>query len=263
MTDTNGRVDPSEGDPGSAAAGPGPFSLTPEQLLLINRLALQARLVSGMAHELNNSLQVMSGLVELLCDRTDLPEDVRSRVEKIGAQADRAGGVVRQVLASSREGMADRGEVELAAVIDRALALRRYQLGRAGIDVSWDRASSPRCRVRGDDRQLQQLFLNLLVNAEEALAGANPRGLRVTLDCGGGLARCLVEDTGSGVPTELRGRIFEPFFTTRPAERNVGLGLTAAAAIAAAHGGRLFVESAKTGGTFVLELPASNAASGG
>ena len=262
MTDTNRRVDRPTPDPGRGTA-PRPYSLTPEQLLLINRLALHARLVSGMAHELNNSLQVMSGLVELLSDRTDLPEDVRSRVEKIGMQAERAGGVVRQVLASTREDHGDRHEVDLADVIDRALALRRYQLGRAGIDVSWDRASSPRCHVRGDERQLQQLLLNLLVNAEEALAGANPRRLKVTLDCPEGRVRCIVEDSGPGVPAELRTRIFEPFFTTRLSERNVGLGLAAASAIAAAHGGRLFIEHAESGGTFALELPAADRASGG
>jgi signal transduction histidine kinase len=262
MTDSSRRLDPSAADPNSAA-GARPFSLTPEQLLLINRLALQARLVSGMAHELNNSLQVMSGLVELLSDRTDLPEDVRSRVEKIGAQAERAGGVVRQVLASTREDLGERRDVDVAAVIDRALALRRYQLGRAGVEVSWDGAPGSRCYIRGDERQLQQLFLNLLVNAEEALAGANPRALRLTLDCREGLVRCLVEDTGPGVPADSATRIFEPFFTTRLSERNVGLGLTAAAAIAAAHGGRLSVENRTGGATFVLELPVSSRASGG
>jgi signal transduction histidine kinase len=96
MPDSN-RFDSAAG-PDRGPTGGRPFSLNPEQLLLINRLALHARLVSGMAHELNNSLQVMSGLVELLGDRTDLPEEVRSRVEKIGGQAERAGNVVRQVL---------------------------------------------------------------------------------------------------------------------------------------------------------------------
>jgi signal transduction histidine kinase len=261
MPDSNPR-DPGAGSEHGSPPGGRPFSLTPEQLLLINRLGLHARLVSGMAHELNNSLQVMSGLVELLSDRTDLPEDVRSRVDKIGAQAERAGNVVRQVLTSIREDFGDRSDVDLAAVVDRSLALRRYQLGRAGIEVAWDRASSPRCYVKGDERQLQQLFLNLLVNAEEALGGANPRALRIAVECSDSVVRCVVEDSGPGVPPELRPRIFEPFFTTRLSQRNVGLGLTAAAAIAAAHGGQLVLEETVPGAAFVLEVPASSRVSG-
>jgi C4-dicarboxylate-specific signal transduction histidine kinase len=153
--------------------------------------------------------------------------------------------------------------VDLAAVIDQSLALRRYQLGRAGIEVTWDRTAAPRCYVRGDERQLQQLFLNLLVNAEEALAGANPRALRIAVECSEAVVRCMVEDSGPGVPPDLRARIFEPFFTTRLSQRNVGLGLTAAATIAAAHAGQLSVEDRAGGAAFVIEMPASSRGSGG
>ena len=232
------------------------YPLTPEQLLQINRLTLQARFVSGMAHELNNSLQVMSGLVELLTDRQDLPEEVRSRIQKIGGQIDRAGGVVRQVLGYTRDEGGEAQPVDLSTVVDRALALRRYRLGRAGIEVAWDRPVSRRPIVRGIEQHLLQILLNLIVNAEEALSEQRERRLHLSVEGAEAAVRCRVADTGPGVPGELHDRIFEPFFSTRLSGRNVGLGLTAAAAIAQAHGGRLTVEDGRPGAVFVVELPA-------
>ena len=232
------------------------FPLTPEQLLQINRLALQARFVSGMAHELNNSLQVMSGLTELLAERTDLPDDALARIQKIGAQADRAGTVVRQVLGYTRdEPSAGPYPVDIAAIVDRAVALRRYRLGRAGIAVAWERPEGRGPVVTGDERQLLQLVLNLIVNAEEALEREQERTLRLSVRRIEPVVLCVVRDSGAGVSPELRDRIFEPFFSTRISGRNVGLGLTAARAIAAAHGGRLYIDDAGPGATFVLELP--------
>jgi signal transduction histidine kinase len=233
------------------------FPLTPEQLRQINRLALEARFVSGMAHELNNSMQVMSGLVELLVDRPDLPDEVRSRLQKIGGQIDRASAVVRQVLTYTRDEGRAPGLLDMGALVDRAIALRRYRLGRAGIEVLWDREAVRGCFVRGDDRQLQQVVLNLLVNAEEALTGAAERRLRVSVETAPPNVRVVVSDTGPGVPPEMRDRIFEPFFSTRLSDRNVGLGLTASANIAAAHDGRLSLEDRAAGATLVLELPAA------
>jgi signal transduction histidine kinase len=233
------------------------FPLTPEQLRQINRLALEARFVSGMAHELNNSMQVMSGLVELLVDRSDLPDEVRSRLQKIGGQIDRASAAVRQVLTYTRDEGRAPGLLDMGALVDRAIALRRYRLGRAGIEVQWDRDAVRGCFVRGDDRQLQQVVLNLLVNAEEALTGAAERRLRVSIEAAPPNVRVAVSDTGPGVAPELRGRIFEPFFSTRLSDRNVGLGLTASANIAAAHEGRLSLEDRGPGATFVLDLPAA------
>ena len=234
------------------------YPLTPEQLLQINRLTLQARFVSGMAHELNNSLQVMSGLVELLTDRADLPEDVRNRLQKIGAQTDRAGGVVRQVLGYTRDAGREAQLVDLGAVVDRALALRRYRLGRAGIDVAWERPASLQPVVRGIERHLLQLVLNLLVNAEEALTDERERRLHLSVEVSRPVVRCRVADTGPGVPDDLRARIFEPFFSTRLSEHNVGLGLPAAAAIALAHDGTVRMEAGQPGAIFVLELPAAS-----
>jgi len=240
----------------AATAGGGSASpQVPERLLRINRLAMQARFVSGMAHEVNNSLQVMGGLVELLADRADLPDDVRTRLQRIGDQADRVGGVIRQVLGYTRSEGGQRRQTDLVTVIDRAVALRRYHLGRLGVDLSWDPGTSPRVMLEVDEPQLQQALLNLIVNAEEALERAPERRLHISIEAGEAVVRCLVADSGPGIDPALRDRVFEPFFTTRQSARNVGLGLPAVAAIASAHGGRVRLVETGPGATFVLELP--------
>jgi C4-dicarboxylate-specific signal transduction histidine kinase len=237
-------------------AHPGPLTLDSNELARINRLTTIARFVSGLAHELNNALQVMGGLVELLADRADLPADVAVRIQKIGGQADRASGVIRQLLAFVREPGMDGGPIDLGLVVDRALALRRYQLGRAGVSVSWTRPRES-YRVPGQERALEQVIVNLLVNCEEALEGQAERRLSLSLARVAGGVQFSVSDSGHGVPAEIRERIFEPFFTTRNSERAIGLGLTVGAAVAQSHGGRLtLAESAPGATTFVLELPA-------
>ena len=113
-------------------------ALTAEQLAQVNRLATVARFVSALAHELNNSLQIMSGLVELLVDREDLPADVLVRLGRVGAQADLASGKLKQVIGYVREPAAEGERLELGAIVDRALTLRSYELGRSGISVGWE-----------------------------------------------------------------------------------------------------------------------------
>jgi two-component system C4-dicarboxylate transport sensor histidine kinase DctB len=180
---------------------------------------------------------------------------VAQRIQKIGGQADRASVAIRQLLAFVREPGVEGGPIDLGVIVDRALALRRYQLGRAGVTISWTRPGRPH-QVIGHERALEQVVVNLLVNAEEALDGQAERRLSLELARAEGRVRFLVSDTGHGVPPELRARIFEPFFTTRTSERAVGLGLTVGAAVAASHGGTLaLTQSAAGATTFVLELP--------
>jgi C4-dicarboxylate-specific signal transduction histidine kinase len=239
----------------STSQPPG-HGLSAAQLTQINQLTTVARFVSGLAHELNNALQVMGGLVELLGERSDLPADALVRIRKIGGQADRASAVIRQVLAFVREPSVSHAPVDLAQVIDRALALRRYQLARQGVEVQWaPESSGASFTVVGQDRALQQVVVNLLVNAEEALADQPHRQVRLALVRAGDRVQLTIADTGAGVAPELRDRIFEPFFSTRSSDRAVGLGLTAGAAIAAAHGGRLTLADTAAGATFVLDLP--------
>jgi signal transduction histidine kinase len=229
--------------------------LTPEQLARINRVATAARFVSALAHELNNSLQVMSGLVELLAEREDLPNDVLLRIERIGTHADRASDTIRQVASYVRERPQAAERLDLGAIVDRGLKLRSYELGRAGVAIVWDVPGEP-FAVRGSATDLHQAILNLLANAQEALANAATRELRLDLTRTADRIRLSIVDTGPGVPADVRERIFDPFFTTHAATGARGLGLTVAAQIAAAHGGSLSLADGKAGATtFVLELP--------
>jgi two-component system, NtrC family, C4-dicarboxylate transport sensor histidine kinase DctB len=232
--------------------GQGPSA---QQLAQINQLATIARFVSGLAHELNNSLQVMSGVVELMTERGDLPPEALVRLQKIGGQADRATAAIRRVLTFVREPVSGHGPIDFVQVIERALALRRYQLARQGVEVDWRPPAGAAFTVVGQERALQQVIVNLLVNAEEALAGQPERRLHLGLVGTGDTAQLHVTDSGPGVPPSMREQIFEPFYSTRTSERSLGLGLTAGLSIAAAHGGRLYLADAGPGATFVLELP--------
>jgi signal transduction histidine kinase len=238
----------------------GPDPADPARLTRMNRLATEARLVAGLAHELNNSLQVVGGLVELLATRTDLPADAIARLEKVSGQTDKATSAIRRVVTYSRERQAERSLVDLGAVVDQALSLRQYQLGRLGVAAAVDRGPTGDYRVRGDERQLTQAVLNLVLNAEEALANTAGRQLHVKLTSTPEHVRVAVSDNGSGVEAGIQARIFEPFFTTSASERALGLGLPASRAIVEAHGGKLWLSDETSGATFVIELPAVRSA---
>lgn len=228
--------------------------LSPARLQQMNRLATAARMIAGLAHELNNSLQVVGGLVELLANHPELPPDAAARIKKIGAQTDKATAAIRQVLGYTREPGADHAHVELAGLVGRALALRHYNLGRAGIAVAADVPVG--VRVCGDEKRVLQIVLNLLLNAEDALAGQSRRDLRLAAAVSGDCVALKVGDSGPGVDAAIRDRIFEPFFTTRADPRAVGLGLPVARGLAAELGGAVTLASGEPGQTtFVLDLP--------
>jgi signal transduction histidine kinase len=227
-----------------------------EVLIIINQLMTVGQIVPGIAHELNNSFQVIGGLIEMLSARSDLPADVVTRLQRIGAHADRAAGRVRDLQAFARHEPAEAAQTDVRGITERALALRRYQLARARVDVAVEPGGDG-IAARIGPRQLQLVILNLLINAEQALAGRNDGVVRVSVGRDAGRARVAVTDNGPGVPADLREQIFEAFFTTRGREAAAGIGLAAARGLARRHGGDLWVESAGDGGArFVVELPA-------
>jgi len=226
------------------------------RLTRMNRLATEARLVAGLAHELNNSLQVVGGLVELLATRTDLPSDAMTRLEKVSGQTDKATSAIRRVVTYSRERPAEQSLVDLGALVDQTLSLRQYQLGRLGVAALVDRAPNGDYRVCGDERQLTQALLNLVLNAEEALGTASGRQLQVKLTATPDRVRIAVSDNGTGVDPAMRDRIFEPFISTSQSERALGLGLPVSRAIVESHGGKLWLSDETPGATFVVDLPA-------
>jgi PAS domain S-box-containing protein len=235
-----------------------------QRLAHSERMASLGEVVAGVAHELNNPLGSVLGLAELLSRRDDLSEGVRASVEKIAAEADRARKVVRNLLAFARQQEPQRDAVQVGDVVASALALREHDLAVAGIDVVREIAAGLK-PVLADPHQLQQAFLNLVLNAEHARRDAHGRG-RLTVRasslpaggqvCAGPAIRIEFEDDGPGIPPENRHRIFEPFFTTKAVGTGTGLGLSLTHGIVEQQGGAIWAERGASGGArFVVELP--------
>src|SRR6186713_1250041 len=184
-------------------------STPPEHHLTLNRLATIARLVAGAAHEVNNALQVIGGSAELLQNRTDLPEPVQKTLSRIRDQAARAASAMTGVVALSRA-QRDAGTslVDICDVAARAVDLRRYSIGRADLKVQLDAPSEPQL-VNGHRLHLLQAALNMIQNAEQALASQRSGCIRVQVIEAGDYVVLRVSDDGPGVPPGEADRIFQ------------------------------------------------------
>ncbi|HET7565892.1 MAG TPA: ATP-binding protein [Gemmatimonadaceae bacterium] len=225
------------------------------QLREAEKLVALGELVAGVAHEVNNPLTGISSFAQLLLEEP-LPPEQLDAVRLIKREADRAVGVVRDLLTFARKAEPRIISVDVHALIDRTIRLCTYRLRTAGVEVELALAPDLR-RVRGDDRQLQQVLLNLIVNAEHAMATTERRVLAIRAANELDQVVIAVSDTGIGMTPEVQRRAFEPFFTTKPEGMGTGLGLSISYGIVHMHGGRLLVESAPgDGATFRIVLPA-------
>jgi C4-dicarboxylate-specific signal transduction histidine kinase len=242
----------SSGDGGAAAAGS--YPLTIDDVVLLNRSATVARLISGVTHDVNNALMVISGSVEML-DDLDLPPQAQAKIARIRMQNQRATLIINNLAAFARERAETTARVSLREVVERSAGLRAFAVGRANIQMAVELPERDTCPTTANAMDLQQAILNVLVNAEQAVAGVPQAKIAVSLRDEGGSYAVVVTDNGPGVPGELRARIFEPFFTTREGA-GAGLGLPAARSIALRSGGSLDLEESESGGaSFVLRLP--------
>jgi two-component system NtrC family sensor kinase len=228
-----------------------------EQLIQSEKMSAIGQLVSGVAHELNNPLAGISAFAQLLLAEKRFPPDQRTAAETIYSEARRASRIVQNLLTFARQHKAEKGPAAINQVLDDTLELRGYELRVRGIDVrrEYDEALPD---TMGDAHQLQQVFLNLITNAEQAMERAEGRHHRLTVRTrrSGDAIRIEIEDTGSGVPANLLERIFNPFFTTKPTGHGTGLGLSISLGIVREHEGRIWAENAPQGGArFVVELP--------
>jgi len=228
-----------------------------EQLIQSEKMSAIGQLVSGVAHELNNPLAGISAFAQLLLAEKRFPPDQRTAAETIYSEARRASRIVQNLLTFARQHKAEKGPAAMNQVLDDTLELRGYELRVRGIDVrrEYDEALPD---TMGDAHQLQQVFLNLITNAEQAMERAEGRHHRLTVRTrlAGDAIRIEVEDTGGGVPVNLLERIFNPFFTTKPTGHGTGLGLSISLGIVREHEGRIWAENAPQGGArFVVELP--------
>ncbi|HEY4243780.1 MAG TPA: ATP-binding protein [Kofleriaceae bacterium] len=227
-----------------------------QQLVEVEKLGAVAVLTAGVAHELNNPLAGVLGLAQILRVRPGLDEVARGRVESIEREANRMREIIERMSRVARESVGEAQAIQLAELVDAALAQRAAKLAEAGVTV--DRAvdaSAP--AVRGNAAQLQEAIGQLVDNAIQAMAGGGT--LRVAVrGVEGELVALEVGDTGRGIPPELHAKIFEPFFTTKQDWRSVGLGLAVAQRIAHAHHGRIRVASdVGRGTTMTLTVPAA------
>lgn len=235
------------------------------QLMQSEKLSALGQLVAGVAHELNNPLTSISGYTQLLFREKDLSEQVRDDLSHIHRQAERAARIVQNLLVFAREHKAERRLVNLNTVVRDTLTLRAYQLRVDNITVAIELDTDLPMTV-ADPFQLQQVFLNLINNAHQAMT---ERGVPGTLTLrsgvlptdgaigkGNSFVRVSVGDSGVGIPQSDLKRIFDPFYTTKPVGQGTGLGLSICFGIVQEHGGRIWAESERGAGTIVhVDLP--------
>jgi two-component system NtrC family sensor kinase len=228
-----------------------------QQLLQAERMAALGQTMSGVAHELNNPLATILGWAERLAERP-LDDAARKGVSVILSEAERAARIVRNLLTFARKRQSTRAMVDINHIVTETLALRVYEQRVTNITVATvlDTDLPP---AFADAHQIQQVLLNLIINAEHAMLGAHGGGalqVRTQHDRSRDAIVIEVRDNGPGVPSTIRSRIFDPFFTTKEAGKGTGLGLTVAHAIVQEHGGRLQLECPAEGGAlFRVELP--------
>jgi two-component system NtrC family sensor kinase len=225
-----------------------------EQLVRGERLSAIGEFVSGVAHEINNPLQSIIGSLELVLEQ-DLDAAHRSDIERARFEAGRAGRIVRNLLRFVRQAPNERLLLELNEVVKATMSVRAYELEMAGIAIREEYAPLLPL-VLGNRDEIQQVILNLVMNAQQAMSDPNgTRMLSIRTFMSGVDAVVEVRDTGPGIPAELAGRVFEPFFTTRSEGAGPGLGLSLSLGIANAHQGQLELVAAPVGCCFRLTLP--------
>ncbi len=236
-----------------------------QQLLQAEKMAALGQTISGVAHELNNPLATILSWAERLSEKS-LDEGIRHGVDVILGEADRAARIVRNLLTFARKRQSTRTMIDLNQVVTETLALRAYEQRLTNIDVVTALASGLP-QILADSHQIQQVLLNLVINAEQAMISAHGRGalaIRTWHDAEQDAVALEVGDDGAGVPVDVRSKIFDPFFTTKEVGKGTGLGLTVAYAIVQEHGGRIRVDSPQQqgrGASFVVELPISGESS--
>ena len=223
------------------------------------KLAALGQFVAGIAHELNNPLQGVLGHLELLRTTGAFPKQLRREVQTIYREADRAAKIVRNLLVFAGSRRLARRRVSLNAVLHKIVALRGPVLRAQNIEVV-RHYDDKLPRVQSDPLLLHQAFLNIVMNAEQAVVATGKGGrieITTSVNRAGDRIIATVRDTGTGIPSDSLSRIFEPFYTTKEVGKGTGLGLAIAYGIVQEHGGQIVAANHPDGGAlFTVELPA-------
>ncbi len=219
------------------------------------KFAAMGQMMAGAAHELNNPLTAILGVSELLRERA-ADDTTRRQIDLVLQQARRAASIVQNLLAFSRPAAQGRMKLRLEDLLREAIATHSASLAAKNISIGLEsRGEVP--PVEGDRRLLVQVFLNLIVNAEQSISAVRDRGtIELSLSVSAGRVCVTVTDDGAGIPPENLSKIFDPFFTTKRPGGGSGLGLTIALAVIKEHGGTIEVNSAPgAGASFTVFLP--------
>jgi len=229
-----------------------------KRLTQSEKLAALGQFVAGIAHELNNPLQGVLGHLELLRTTGAFPKHLRREVQTIYREADRAAKIVRNLLVFAGSRRLTLRSMSLNAILQKVVALRAPACRAADIEVvrHYDEQLP---RVKSDPLLLHQVFLNMVMNAEHAIAATGRGGtieLRTAVGPSGDKIVATVRDTGTGIADDTLSRIFEPFYTTKEVGKGTGLGLAIAYGIVQEHGGQIIAGNHPDGGAiFTVELP--------
>jgi signal transduction histidine kinase len=221
-----------------------------------NRLAAIGEMSAGIAHEINNPLTGILGFSEWLAKREDLPEDVTTQLKIIADGSNQVKGIVKRLLTFGRQSKLLKTRVNINELIDATLEIRNYVLKTANIEVM-KHLDPALPELMADPGQMQQVFINLIINAEHSMKQADGQGLLgiVTEKIESNI-RIYFQDNGTGMSREIQDKIFNPFFTTKEVNEGTGLGLSLSHAIIAQHGGTIEVESQPgQGARFIITLP--------
>ncbi len=226
-----------------------------QQIIQSERLAAMGQMIGGFAHELNNPLTTIVGVSDLLREG----ENSESRIKQLNMlqqQARRATEIVQNLMYFSRPPAPGKTPVNLSELVTRTLHLHAYSLRKSNITVDFlPEEGLP--QITGDPHQLMQVFLNLMLNAEQAIREARDKGtLRIRLRKSDGHIQVVFEDDGPGIAPEILPNIFDPFYTTKRPGRGTGLGLSICKAVLKEHAGNIEATSAAGGGAvFTVSLP--------
>jgi len=233
-----------------------------QQVVQSERLAAMGAMIGGVAHELNNPLTSILGVSELLQD-TETNETSRKQLVMLQQQARRAAEIVQNLTYFARPPAPGKSRINLAEVVERTLNLHAYSLRKNNITIDFLREAALPYAL-GDPHQLMQVFLNLILNAEQAIREARDRGtLRIRMGVADNSVWVSFQDDGPGIPREHLSGIFDPFYTTKRPGRGTGLGLSICKSVLKEHNGTVEAANAPAGGAiFTVTLPMASAGSG-
>ena len=235
---------------------------TQAQLIQSEKLSAVGEFVAGVAHELNNPLTSVIGFAELL-KQVDLHPKHRSYLQYIVKSTERCHKIVQGLLSFARQHPPERVLLNVNEMVGGVLEILAYEMRTSNIEIEREFASDLP-KILGDSHQLQQVILNILNNARQAMETHTPNGrIRISTESNAAHVRIIFEDNGPGITAENISKIFDPFFTTKPIGKGTGLGLSLCYGIVREHGGSISAHSLPgRGATFVIELPAQKRADG-